>query len=72
MSMENVTAGDNVSSHEDEYESLPSEASFPSHMIAGALAGISEHSVTYPFDMIKTRMQALESLPTSRLSAVFR
>ena len=29
------------------------------HMLAGAVAGISEHVAMYPMDTIKTRMQAL-------------
>lgn len=57
---------------EIDYESLPTETPFATHMIAGALAGITEHSVTYPFDMIKTRMQALEASSTSRLLSVYR
>ena len=38
---------------EIDYESLPSNASFSSHLVEGALAGITEHSITYPFDTIK-------------------
>ena len=38
---------------EIDYETLPTGAPFSSHLLAGALAGITEHSVTYPFDMIK-------------------
>lgn len=33
--------------------------SFVSHMLAGAVAGVSEHVAMYPMDTIKTRMQAL-------------
>jgi hypothetical protein len=29
------------------------------HMVAGAVAGITEHTAMYPVDTIKTRMQAL-------------
>ncbi len=45
------------------------------HMLAGAVAGMAEHSAMYPVDTIKTRMQALghpgqqvppASLPASR------
>lgn len=36
------------------------------HMIAGALAGVTEHIAMYPIDTIKTRMQAL-SHPGQRL-----
>ncbi|KAG7553591.1 hypothetical protein FFLO_03023 [Filobasidium floriforme] len=38
-------------------------------MLAGALAGISEHTVIYPVDAIKTRMQVLPSLSPSALLA---
>ncbi|KAI9199810.1 putative mitochondrial carrier protein [Polychytrium aggregatum] len=43
-----------------DYESLPT-SSVAVHMMAGALAGITEHSVMFPFDSIKTRMQILNS-----------
>ncbi|GBF95304.1 mitochondrial carrier protein [Raphidocelis subcapitata] len=39
---------------------------FVSHMIAGSVAGIIEHTAMYPVDTIKTRMQAL-SHPGQRL-----
>ncbi|KAI9334126.1 mitochondrial carrier domain-containing protein [Obelidium mucronatum] len=41
---------------DDEYESLPSS---PVHvnMMAGALAGITEHALIFPMDAVKTRMQ---------------
>ena len=29
------------------------------HMLAGATAGMAEHTAMYPVDTIKTRMQAL-------------
>ena len=38
---------------EDEYESLPSNASISHHMLAGAAAGIMEHCIIYPVDVIK-------------------
>ena len=50
---------------EDEYESLPPSASPLTHMTAGALAGIMEHTATYPIDAIKTRMQVLRPHPTA-------
>jgi hypothetical protein len=31
----------------------------PQHMLAGAAAGVTEHTAMYPVDTIKTRMQAL-------------
>jgi hypothetical protein len=45
-------------SEDDDYESLPN-SSFAVNMVAGALAGITEHTVTYPLDVLKTRMQLL-------------
>ena len=38
---------------EDDYESLPEYASTTDHMIAGAAAGILEHTIIYPVDVIK-------------------
>lgn len=42
---------------EIDYESLPDSIPFSNHMLAGALAGIFEHSLMYPIDSIKTRIQ---------------
>lgn len=39
----------------EDYESLPSGASLGTHMLAGAVAGIMEHSVMYPVDSVKVR-----------------
>lgn len=36
-------------------------------MVAGAIAGVTEHTAMYPVDTIKTRMQAL-SHPGQRVS----
>lgn len=36
-----------------EYESLPPHASVTTHMTAGAVAGILEHTVMYPVDSVK-------------------
>lgn len=44
---------------ENPYESLPPSTTMTTHMIAGAAAGVMEHSVMYPVDCVKTRMQAL-------------
>ncbi|KAK7110898.1 mitoferrin-2-like isoform X2 [Littorina saxatilis] len=41
------------------YESLPPSSTVTTHMLAGAAAGIMEHSVMYPVDCVKTRMQTL-------------
>ncbi|KAK6952677.1 hypothetical protein Daesc_004968 [Daldinia eschscholtzii] len=42
-----------------DYESLPPNFSLAQNMVAGAFAGIAEHTVMYPIDAIKTRMQIL-------------
>ncbi|KAJ3262093.1 Fe(2+) transporter [Boothiomyces macroporosus] len=45
----------------EDYESLPT-TSLALNMVAGAVAGITEHTVTYPFDVLKTRMQFQHSI----------
>lgn len=47
----------------DDYESLPENMSSSIHMMAGASAGIMEHCVMYPLDVVKTRMQSLSPNP---------
>lgn len=42
---------------EIDYEALPDNASVASHLAAGAFAGIMEHTVMFPLDSLKTRMQ---------------
>ncbi len=37
----------------DDYESLPESMHPAIHMAAGALAGIGEHCVMYPVDVVK-------------------
>ncbi|KAH3708133.1 mitoferrin-2-like [Dreissena polymorpha] len=44
---------------DDPYESLPPSTTAVTHMLAGAMAGVGEHCVMYPFDCVKTRMQSL-------------
>ncbi|KAH9883360.1 mitochondrial RNA-splicing protein MRS3 [Xylariomycetidae sp. FL2044] len=44
---------------EYDYESLPPNFSLTQNMVAGAFAGIAEHTVMYPIDAIKTRMQII-------------
>lgn len=39
----------------EDYENLPTSASLSTHMTAGAMAGILEHSVMYPVDSVKVR-----------------
>lgn len=43
-----------IQQHEDyDYESLPGNYNFHVHMLAGAIAGVMEHSVMYPVDSVK-------------------
>ncbi|TIC16143.1 hypothetical protein E3Q10_00317 [Wallemia mellicola] len=56
---------------EPDYEALPDTASWGVHAFAGALAGISEHAFMYPIDSIKTRMQVLQTAPTSASSVAY-
>ncbi|CAH2275019.1 mitoferrin-1 [Pelobates cultripes] len=67
LPMEGVPAltGDN-----DEYESLPEGASPVIHMLAGAVAGVLEHTVMYPVDSVKTRMQSLQPDPNAKYKGV--
>lgn len=46
---------------EFDYEALPENTSLAANLIAGAVAGIMEHTVMYPVDAIKTRMQVAKS-----------
>ncbi|KAK6463554.1 mitochondrial carrier domain-containing protein [Scheffersomyces coipomensis] len=46
---------------EIDYEALPEDASLVAHLTAGAFAGIMEHTVMYPIDSLKTRMQISNS-----------
>lgn len=55
---------------EDDYESLPPNASSTDHMIAGAAAGIMEHCIIYPVDVVKTRMQCLKPNPNARYTGI--
>ena len=42
--------------NEDEYESLPETATPLDHMLAGAAAGIMEHCIIYPVDVVKVNI----------------
>ncbi|XP_032085197.1 mitoferrin-1 isoform X1 [Thamnophis elegans] len=55
----------------EDYESLPNNASLYTHMTAGAVAGILEHTVMYPVDSVKTRMQSLQPDPKAQYRSVF-
>ncbi|ODV82234.1 mitochondrial carrier [Suhomyces tanzawaensis NRRL Y-17324] len=60
---------------EIDYEALPEDASLVAHLSAGAFAGIMEHTVMFPIDSLKTRMQMAEStqeLSKSVVSSISR
>ncbi|CAJ1068583.1 mitoferrin-1 isoform X1 [Xyrichtys novacula] len=54
-----------------DYESLPPHVSVTTHMTAGAVAGILEHTVMYPVDSVKTRMQCLQPDPNAQYRSVY-
>ncbi|KAG7243905.1 hypothetical protein INR49_006060 [Caranx melampygus] len=54
-----------------DYESLPPHVSVATHMTAGAVAGILEHTVMYPVDSVKTRMQSLQPDPNAQYRSVY-
>ncbi|QRV74078.1 mitochondrial carrier protein [Ceratobasidium sp. AG-Ba] len=54
-----VTVNRVTMAEEVDYEALPSNAGLGVNMLAGAMAGISEHAVMFPLDSIKTRMQVI-------------
>lgn len=43
----------------DDYESLPASTPLAIVATAGAVAGVAEHCIFYPVDVVKTRMQSL-------------
>lgn len=45
---------------EIDYEALPDNSPLVSQLLAGAFAGIMEHTIMFPIDSIKTRMQTLK------------
>ncbi|XP_077456105.1 mitoferrin-1 [Stigmatopora argus] len=55
-----------------DYESLPPHVSVTTHMTAGAVAGVLEHTVMYPVDSVKTRMQSLQPDPNARYRGVYQ
>jgi solute carrier family 25 iron transporter 28/37 len=57
---------------EVDYEALPESATMTAQLAAGAFAGIMEHSVMFPVDAIKTRMQSQGQTYTGVLNAITR
>lgn len=58
MSLSKISTPDSI---EIDYESLPENSSLVAQLSAGAFAGILEHTVMYPVDAIKTRLQILQN-----------
>ncbi|KAK7934152.1 hypothetical protein WMY93_005048 [Mugilogobius chulae] len=54
-----------------DYESLPPHVPVTIHMTAGAVAGVLEHTVMYPVDSVKTRMQSLQPDPNAQYKSVY-
>ncbi|KAF1920529.1 mitochondrial carrier domain-containing protein [Ampelomyces quisqualis] len=52
------------------YEALPPNFSLTANMLAGAFAGIAEHSVMYPVDLLKTRIQIINPAPGAMYSGI--
>uniref|UniRef100_UPI00398EB9B5 mitoferrin-1-like n=1 Tax=Pristiophorus japonicus TaxID=55135 RepID=UPI00398EB9B5 len=62
---------DEVPAAEELYEALPVGVSLRTHMMAGSVAGILEHSLMFPIDSVKTRMQNLQPDPRAQYKNVF-
>ncbi|KAK9400974.1 mitoferrin-2 [Crotalus adamanteus] len=60
------TGTDTETGPEPDYEALPRGSAASTHMLAGAVAGVLEHSLMYPVDCVKTRMQSLQPEPAAR------
>lgn len=52
---EGGTGTDTETGREPDYEALPRGSAASTHMLAGAVAGVLEHSVMYPVDCVKVR-----------------
>ncbi len=55
---------------EIDYEGLGDHVPLHINMIAGALAGISEHAVMFPVDLVRTRMQVLSASPAATYTGI--
>lgn len=56
---------------EIDYEALPDNSPLVSQLLAGAFAGIMEHTIMFPIDSIKTRMQTLKIKSTDGIISSF-
>ncbi|XP_065103741.1 mitoferrin-1 [Paramisgurnus dabryanus] len=71
LEMSEVKSDGGSAEGDDDYESLPAHASLYTHMTAGAVAGVLEHTVMYPVDSVKTRMQSLQPDPKAQYRSVY-
>ncbi|KAI7797477.1 mitoferrin-1 [Triplophysa rosa] len=71
LEMSELKSDDGSSEGDADYESLPAHASLSTHMTAGAVAGVLEHTVMFPVDSVKTRMQSLQPDPKAQYSSVY-
>ncbi|KAI3620253.1 hypothetical protein CBS9595_002220 [Malassezia furfur] len=55
---------------EIDYEGLGGNYPLHINMIAGSLAGITEHAVMFPVDLVRTRMQVLTASPAATYSGM--
>ncbi|CCH43088.1 Mitochondrial RNA-splicing protein MRS4 [Wickerhamomyces ciferrii] len=69
-----INNNNNNDSIEIDYEALPETATLGAQLAAGAFAGIMEHSIMFPVDAIKTRMQSFNTTTvyTGVLNAITR
>lgn len=56
---------------EIDYEALPDNSPLVSQLMAGAFAGVMEHTIMFPIDSIKTRMQTLKIKSTDGIISSF-
>lgn len=66
-----MNSQESLAAEEIDYESLPPDAPLYAQLMAGAFAGIMEHSVMFPIDALKTRIQSASgSVSTGMLSQI--
>jgi len=54
----------------DDFESLPPESPVIHHMMAGSMAGVAEHCLMYPVDVVKTRMMCIKGNPETQYKSI--
>lgn len=63
MTKGGTMAGTSSDFNEDWEDWDPSQGNFLHHMVAGSIAGITEHTVMYPVDTFKTYVQCMRECP---------